>query len=49
MKKESDSQFDQSEKIEVVKDYGLEVGRIVKIDLSSNGLLEVIAAAAARE
>lgn len=49
MKKESDKQTEQSENIEVVKDYGVHVGRIVKIDLSSDGLLEVIAAAAARD
>lgn len=49
MKKETDQSTESSENLEVVKDYGIEVGRIVKIDLSSNGLLEVIAAAAARD
>jgi len=37
------------ESVEVIEDYGVEVGRIVKIDLSSNGLLEVIASKAASD
>jgi hypothetical protein len=49
MKKENETQSENAEQVEILKDYGPSVGRIVKIDLSSNGLLEVIAAAAARD
>ncbi|MCE3014100.1 MAG: hypothetical protein LW878_13650 [Proteobacteria bacterium] len=48
MKKENEAQSENVEQVEILKDYGASVGRIVKIDLSSDGLLEVIAAAAAR-
>ena len=36
MKKENDTKPENSEKTEILKDYG-QVGRIIKIDLSSNG------------
>lgn len=31
-----------AENIEVLKDYGTEVGRIVRVDLSANGSLETL-------
>ncbi len=50
MTTETNKRDESSDNAEIVKDYGMSVGRISKIDLSSNGLLEVIAnAAAAKE
>ncbi len=47
MKTDNQLKDESSENIEIVKDYGLSVGRITKVDLSSNGLFDVLAAAAA--
>ncbi len=40
--KENDLKDENKVKIEILKDYGSNVGRIVKIDLSSTGLLEIL-------
>lgn len=45
-KNDSNPKKASTEGVETLKDYGLEVGRITKIDLSANGSLEVLVLAA---